>query len=91
MASFATNIVTPAASVVTSLSSAVSTAQTLRNNLAANFPGTTLNNLATSTLSWRSDVGDLRLQLDSAISNLSVAAQQFAVISGLLGSIGSND
>ena len=91
MASYATNITTPAAAIVTALATATANAATLHTNLSAGLPGTTLNNLATSTTSWRENVGDMRVALDTAMSNLSVAAQQFAVISALLANIGTLD
>jgi hypothetical protein len=91
MASYATNITTPANAVVTALATAVSSAQTLNNNLAPGLPGTTLNNLATSTTSWKSNVGDLRTTLASAIQDLSVANQKFTAIAALLGNIGTLD
>jgi hypothetical protein len=88
---FATNVSGVAASTVTALSTAVADAKTLSVNMAANFPGTTLGNLATSTTSWRSDVADLRVLLEAAISDLSVANQKFVTISNLLGAIDSLD
>jgi hypothetical protein len=91
MASYATNISTPAAAVVTALATAVSNANTLRINMGPGLPGTTLNNLATSTKSWQSDIGDLRTTLADAINNLSAANQQFVAISALLASIGTLD
>jgi hypothetical protein len=91
MTNFATNISGVAASIVTSLQSAQSNAATLSVNMGPNFPGTTLGNLATSTLSWRMNVGDLRVSLAQAIYDLSVATQKFVTISNLLTGIDSND
>jgi hypothetical protein len=91
MTNFATNISGVAASIVTSLQSAQSNAATLATNMGPNFPGTTLGNLATSTLGWRMNVADLRVALNVAINDLSRATQEFTTISNLLSSIDSND
>jgi hypothetical protein len=91
MASFSTNCVTPATNITTALATAVSNAQTLRTNLAAGLPGTTLVNLATSTTGWRMNVGELRRQLDTAIADLAAASQEFSTIANLLGNIATLD
>jgi len=91
MVSYATNITTPANAITTALATAVSNARTLQVNLAAGLPGTTLNNLATSTTSWKSNVSDLRTRLDEAVADLAAANQEFTQIASLLASIGTLD
>jgi hypothetical protein len=91
MASFATNIVTPAQGIVTALQTASNNATTLAVNMGPGLPGTTLNGLATYTKNWQMNVRDLRIALADATANLSVAAQQFTTISNLLTNIGAND
>jgi hypothetical protein len=95
MTTYATNITTPAAGIVTALATAITDAQTLSINLAPSgssfLAGTTLGNLATSTTSWKENIGDMRVALAAAIQSLSVANQQFVVISNLLSSIGTLD
>ena len=91
MTTYATNVTSVANAITTALATAVSNAQTLRTNLAPGLPGTTLNNLATSTTSWKSDVGDMRRALDTAIADLAVANQEFVAIAAMLGAVGSLD
>ncbi|TAI67655.1 hypothetical protein [Bradyrhizobium sp. Leo170] len=91
MASFATNITTPATAITTALATAVSNARTLQANMAAGLPGTVLVNLATSSTSWRSDIADLRTTLDSAIADLASVNQRLNDIKNLLAAIGGLD
>lgn len=90
MTTFATNVVTPANAIVTALATAVASAQTLSINIGPNLPGTTLSGLASKS-GWQSNVGDLRVNLASALNDLSVANQKFVAIAAMLGSIGSMD
>jgi hypothetical protein len=91
MATYATNIVTPANAIVTALATATSSAATLATNMSAGLPGTALNNLATSTTSWRTDITDLRNTMNSALQDLASAQRQFVAIANMLGAIGSLD
>jgi hypothetical protein len=91
MTTYATNITTVANAVTTALATASSNAQTLRTNLAAGLPGTTLSGLASSTTSWKSDVGDMRIALDAAMQDLANANRQFVAIAAVLGAAGSLD
>jgi hypothetical protein len=91
MASFATNIVTPAQGITTALATAAADAATLATNMGPGLPGTSLSGLSTYSKNWLMNVADLRVALADATANLSVAAQQFATISALLTNIGSND
>jgi hypothetical protein len=95
MTTYATNIVTPSAAIVTALATAISNAATLHTNLtpssSAFLAGTTLGNLATSTTSWKSNIGDMRSALDAAMNDLSRANQKFVTIANLLAGIGGLD
>ena len=96
MATFNTNIVVPAAAIVTSLASATTNAQALAGALAGSGSGntfgnpvTTLGTLANSTTNWRYNLAEMAELLASAQSDLSVAQQKFTVISSMIASIGA--
>jgi hypothetical protein len=95
MTTYATNISTPAAAIVTALATAVTNAQTLSINLApsssAFLAGTTLGNLATSATSWKGNIGDMRVAVADLQASLSVANQKAVAISALLSNIGTLD
>ena len=92
MTTFASQITSPMATAISDLAGAVTNFGTVQTNMnATNFGTITLGNLATSTLSWRSDIGSLRTDLDAALANLSFASQALVRINNLLISIGSND
>jgi hypothetical protein len=95
MTTYATNVTTPAAGIVTALATAISNAQTLSINLAPSgssfLAGTTLGNLATSTTSWKENIGDMRVAVADLQASLSVANQKAVAISALLSAIGTLD
>jgi hypothetical protein len=95
MTTYSTNVTTPAAGIVTALATAITDAQNLSSNLAPSgssfLAGTTLGNLATSTTSWKCDVGDMRVAVADLQAALSVANQKAVAISALLGNIGTLD
>jgi hypothetical protein len=102
LTTYSTAISTPAAAVVTSLASAIASAQTLSVAMApgsggaltgagAFFAGCTLGNLATSTTGWRMNAREMGELLAVAQSDLSSANQKFVMISSMLASIGTLD
>ena len=95
MTTYATNIVTPSAAIVTALATAISNAATLHTNLtpssSAFLAGTTLGNLATSTTSWKLNIGDMRVAVADMQDSLSIANQKAVAISALLSNIGTLD
>jgi hypothetical protein len=102
MTSYATAISTPAAGIVTALSTAVSDAQALSIALAAGtggaltgagafLAGCTLNGLASSTTGWKMNAGNMREDVATLQNTLSVAAQQALAISNMAASIGTLD
>jgi hypothetical protein len=102
MTSYASAISTPAATIVSSLATAVSNAQSLSTALApgtggaltgagAFLAGCTLNGLATSTTGWKMNAGDMRNAVSDLQAALSVANQKAVAISNLLSSIGTLD
>lgn len=95
MTTYATAITTTANAVTAALATAVSTAQTLRANLAAGtggqfVAGATLVGIANNA-GGKMGIGEMRRLLDTAIADLSAANQEFVTIAALLGSIGTLD
>jgi hypothetical protein len=90
MASFATNLVTPSAAIVTALQTAMTNVGTLKANIAPNLPNTSLVGLANST-GWRPSLSDLRTKLDVAATDLALAGQEFGLIANLLANIATGD
>ena len=92
MTTFASQITSPMATAATDAAGALTNAQTVATNMnATNFGSITLGNLATSTTSWRSDVGDLRIRLANAINDLALANREIVDINNLLIAIGGLD
>jgi hypothetical protein len=102
MTTYSSAVATPAAGIVTALATAVSDAQALSIALVpgtggaltgagAFLAGCTLNNLATSTTSWKCNAGEMRAAVADLQNSLSVANQKATVISNMLASIGTLD
>jgi hypothetical protein len=102
MTSYATAVSTNAAGIVTALATAITDVQALSTALApgtggaltgagAFMAGCTLNNLATSTTSWKTNIGDIREAVVDLQQSLSVANQKAVAISALLSNIGTLD
>jgi hypothetical protein len=102
MTTYASAISTPAAGIVTALTTAVSDAQALSIALApgtggaltgagAFLAGATLNGLATSTTGWKMNAGDMRNAVADLQASLSIANQKATAISNMLASIGTLD
>ncbi|GGI24137.1 hypothetical protein [Bradyrhizobium guangdongense] len=88
MATFATNLTTPANAIVSALATASSNAQTLATNIAQGLPGTTLVGLASKNLS---QLFDQRVALANAMQDLARAQQEFVTIASNIAALGTLD
>jgi hypothetical protein len=102
MTTYSTAITTPAATIVSSLATAVSNAQSLSTALAlgtggaltgagAFLAGCTLNNLATNATGWKMNAGDMRVAVADLQAALSIANNKATAINSMLSAIGNLD